>query len=297
MKKLFFALLLSFASVFSVQAFDKSRPLSVIVPFNPGGGTDLIFRNFQRYSERVGITVNPIYRPGANGMIGVLELARSTTDGNIAAIAPSQSVAETVVKNSNVEYTTVSGIGSSLWVVVVNSKSSINTWPDLVAQLRSGKKTVFGSGATGQLNMINQVLDNLKLETQPIIAPFNGAGPAVTNLIGGHIDVMVVPMAAVFTQIEGGNLRAVATIGSIQNFTHLPNLQKAFPNWKEHDIFGFMLPKGTRPEAVAFWNAHLRSYLSDQRVREELIKEYTEPVKFGPGSFDNAVNLGRDLVK
>jgi tripartite-type tricarboxylate transporter receptor subunit TctC len=297
MKKLFFALLFSIASVVSAQTFDKTKQLSVIVPFNPGGGTDLIFRNFQRYSERVGVSVIPIYKPGANGMIGVLELAKSPVSGYIAAIAPSQSVAETVVKNSNVDYTTITGIGSSLWVVVVNSKSGITSWGDLSAQLKSGKRTAFGSGATGQLNMTNQVLENLKLDTQPIIAPYNGAAPAVTDLIGGHIDVMVVPLSAVFTHIEGGSLRAVASIGTIPSYKHLPNLQKVFPNWKEHDIFGFLLPKGAKPDAVSFWNSHLQSYLADAKVREELIKEYTEPVKFGPASFDNAVNLGKALVK
>lgn len=290
-----FFISLSFANL--SYAVDRTKPLSVIVPFNPGGGTDIIFRNFQRYSERVGVSVQPVYKPGANGMIGVRELSNSPATGNIIALAPSQSVAEAVVKDQTISYVSVSGVASSLWVVAVNPTSGINSFSDLSSRLKANQKTVFGSGATGQLNMINQMLEKLKLSEQPIIAPFNGAAPAITNLMGGHIDVIVVPMSTVFKQIEAGNLRPIAVIGRIKGYESLPNLQKMFPDWKEHDVFGFILPRNTNAEAVNFWSTHIRAYLNDPQVKDELEKEYSEPVKFGNSNFDNAVRLSRELIK
>lgn len=298
LKKLLSAVVISLMATTSfAQGFDRSKPLSVIVPFNPGGGTDLIFRNFQRYSERVGVSVQPIYKPGANGIIGVRELANTSTSGNTIGLAPSQSVAETIVKDSSITYTTVSGVASSLWVVAVNSNSDIKTFADLSTRLKSNQKTVFGSGATGQLNMINQILEKLKLSEMPIVAPFNGAAPAVTNLLGGHIDVIVVPISTVFKQLEAGNLRPIAVIGKVKGYESLPNLQKLFPDWKEHDIFGFILPKNVSQEGLEFWSNHIKAYLTDPKVREELEKEYAEPVKFGASNFDRAVNLSKELVK
>lgn len=296
-KKLFSTFLFLFALMSSAYALDKSRPINVIIPFNPGGGTDLVFRNYQRYAERNGLNLVAVYKPGANGVIGVSELAKATPDGYTIAITPSQSVAEAVVRNPSVEYTAISGIGTSVWAIVVNPKSDINSFADLVAKLKTEKKPVFGSGATGQLITINKILENLKVTDLPIIAPFNGAGPAITNLLGGHIDVIVVPISTVFTHLDAGTLKPVAVIGNVKKYEHLPNLQKMFPAWKDHDLFGAILPKGASPEAVAFWSNQFKSYLNDPRAQEELIKEYTEPAKFGTEKFNQAVNLSKAAVK
>lgn len=296
-KQLFLSLLLAVSSIASAQALDKTRPINVIIPFNPGGGTDLVFRNYQRYAERTGLNIVPVYKPGANGIIGVSELVRAPADGYTIAITPSQSVAEAVVKNTSVEYTTVSGIGTSVWAIAVNPKSDINTFSDLVAKLKTDNKPVFGSGATGQMITINKILENLKVTDLPIIAPFNGAGPAITNLLGGHIDVVVVPMSTVHAQLEAGTLKPIAVIGNIKKYEHLPNLQKLFPAWKDHDLFGVILPKGSSPEVVAFWNTQFKSYLTDSKAQEDMIKEYTEPAKFGPDKFNQAVTLSKAAVK
>jgi tripartite-type tricarboxylate transporter receptor subunit TctC len=296
-KKIFLILLLGISALSTAQPIDKTRPINVIIPFNPGGGTDLVFRNYQRYAERTGLNVVPVYKPGANGIIGVSELARAPTDGYTIAITPSQSVAEAVVKTPSIEYTTVSGIGTSVWAIAVNPKSDINTFSDLVAKLKTNNKPVFGSGATGQLITINKILENLKVTDLPIIAPFNGAGPAITNLLGGHIDVIVVPMSTVYAQLDAGTLKPIAVIGNIKKYEHLPNLQKLFPAWKDHDLFGIILPKGAAPEVVAFWNTQFKSYLTDPTAQEDMIKEYTEPAKFGPDKFNQAVSLSKAAVK
>ena len=143
---------------------------------------------------------------------------------------------------------------------------------------------------------INKILENLKVTDLPIIAPFNGAGPAITNLLGGHIDVIVVPISTIHAHLDAGTLRPIAVIGNIKKYEHLPNLQKLFPAWKDHDLFGAILPKGASTESVTFWRNQFKSYLTDPRAQEELLKEYTEPAKFGTDLFDQAVRLSKSTV-
>jgi tripartite-type tricarboxylate transporter receptor subunit TctC len=296
-KKITAIILTTLSMLASAQAFDSSKSLNVIVPFNPGGGTDIIFRNFQRYSEKVGVTVVPSYKPGANGVIGVMELAKSLPDGRTIAIVPSQSVAEAVVRFPNTEYVAISGIGSSLWAVVVNGKSDITSFDKFVQRLQSNNQPSFGAGASGQLNMINQILEKLNVTNTPVIASYNGAGPAVTDLIGGHIEVIVVPLSTVHKQLEAGSLRPIAVVGDIKAYSNLPNLQKQFPGWKNYDVFGFIMPKGTSSEAAMFWRKHVEGFLNDKQAREELLKDFTQPANYGASSFDNAVNISKPLVK
>jgi tripartite-type tricarboxylate transporter receptor subunit TctC len=296
-KHLLIILLMLFSNIANAQSFDKSSPIKVIIPFNPGGGVDIIFRNFQKYSERVGINITPVYKPGANGIIGIRELASAAPTGNTIAIVPSQTTAEAVVKDPNIMFRSISGIGSSYWAVVVNPKSEIKSFADLSLYLTSGKSIAFGSGATGQYNMITQLLGKIKVVTPPIIAPFNGAGPAITSLMGGHIDVIIVPISTVIKHLEAGTLRPIAIVGKVSGYDNLPNLQVLFSDWKEYDVFGFILPNGVNADATSFWNAHIKSYLEDTIVQEEFSREYIKVIKFNPASFDTAVELSKTLVK
>lgn len=285
MKKLITFILSTSLSLTSF-AFDTSKPVSVIIPFNPGGGTDLLFRSFQKYTDTTQVKVSPVYKPGAAGAVGVNELVKSPADGYTVAIVPSPSMKEAIKKNPDIKVTVVSGLGSSIWAVAVNSNSSIKTFADLEAKLKAKDKVVFGSGAAGQTQFMTEMTTSMGVG-MPVVANFNGAGPAVTNLLGNHVDLIAVPMGTMKSHADAGTLKIIATFGT--DLDGIVNLEKKYPNWKSDDLFGFLLPPNASPDAVTFWSKYIEKFLTDPNTKKLFSEVSVAPSKFGVTDYTNAM--------
>lgn len=295
MKKLF-ALLLVTVCLIS-HAFQPASTVNVVVPFAPGGGVDSLFRNLQAYAATKNVNLSPVYKPGAGGVVGIKELATLPSDGNTLGISPAGSMAAAIKKHSDLNLTTITGIRNSVWGVVVNTNSKFTSYDILVSELKQGNKVVFGQGASGQLIVVNQLLSEVNPSKQPAIAAYKGAGPAVKDLLGNHIDVIVVPLTSVYKYLESGDLRIVATIGTTDKIKDVVNLAEVYPNWIQADMFGLVVPAGLTKEATAYWSKFMQDYLSDKTVLETFEKEFSQPAKFGAEQFNTPVKVNLDLLK
>lgn len=295
MKKII-ALLLVSVSMFA-HAFQPGSTVNVVVPFAPGGGVDALFRNLQAYAATKDINLSPVYKPGAGGVVGIKELASLPSDGNTLGISPAGSMANAIKKHSDLNLKTITGIRNSVWGVVVNANSKFTSYDVLANELKQGNKVVFGQGAAGQLIVVNQLLTEVNPATRPAIAAYKGAGPAVKDLLGNHIDVIVVPLVSVYKYVESGDLRVVATIGSTDKIKGAAKLQEVYPNWVQADMFGLIAPAGLDKEAEAYWSKFMQGYLSDKTVLESFDKEFSQPSKFGPEQFDKPVKVNLDLLQ
>lgn len=294
MKTIIAFVLLSLSAL--AHAVEPGSTVNIVVPFAPGGGVDAVFRNMQAFAATKNVNLSPIYKPGAGGVVGIKELTSMPADGSVLGIAPASAMAQAIKKHKNINVDTITSIRNSVWGVVVNSNSNYNSYDELVSATKQGK-IVFGQGAAGQLIVIQQLISEIKPTTQPSIAAYKGAGPAVNDLLGNHIDVIIVPLVSAMKHVESGNLKVLATIGPSSKFKDVPRIDQIYSNWVQADMFGLVAPVGLTNKDKQFWNDFMMSYLTDKTVLESFEKDFTNPGKFGPEQFNNAVKVNLELLK
>lgn len=277
-------LLLIFTLLFSsfVYSFDLTdKPITVVIPFPPGGGVDATVKNLAKYAEKHKIKLFPVYKPGADGLIGMNELAKLPKDGYHISVATSGNIATYQIKNNTSDLTPLIGIRNSMSAVVVNSNSNIKTFEEYENAIKNDPNFNFGFGAPGQRMLINQLIEMMKVANKPAMIPYKGGAQVVTDLLGGHITSAMVPFNIVASHIDSGALRLIAINASsvLPKYPSATLLQKKYPAWQDFDWYCLVLPPDTSPEIRKTWVNFMKQYLSDTTVLTEFAQEYAEPVK------------------
>ena len=290
MKLLLLLLTLVFSNI--AYSFDLAeKPVNVIIPFPPGGGVDATFKNLARYAEKHNIKLIPVYKPGAEGLIGMNELAKMPKDGHHISIATSGNIATYQIKNNTNDLTPLIGIRNSMSAVVVNSSSNIKTFEEYENAIKNDPKFNFGFGAPGQRMLINQLTEMMKVTIKPVMIPYKGGAQVVTDLLGGHITSAMVPFNIVSSHIDSGALHLIAINASspLSKYPSVILLQKKYPTWQDFDWYCLVLPPNTSPEIRKDWTSFIKQYLSDPLVLSEFTQEYAEPVKQDQKSAESTV--------
>lgn len=285
MKKIIAALLLSVSSV----TFAKG-PTEVIIPFPPGGGVDIVFKNLQAYAANNGVTLVPNYKPGADGIIAARELANDKKASRLG-LFPASTMGNVVSKEPNYTYKAITGLRSSVFGFAVRSESTISDLETLRLRVRAGANISFGYGAPGQLNVIEQYLGLVKThpDRPPLMVPYKGAAPAIVDAIAGTIDVIAVPLVTIDSQIASGKLKLLATTGRTKKYPNVPSLTDVYKDWQQYEMFGVVANEDMPAEEVAMWTQFLKKYMSDIEVKESFEKEFTNISPFGPKAYNSAV--------
>ena len=283
------------AHAFNVQ----SKPVTVVIPFAPGGGVDQTFRNLQRYATSKGITLNPVYKPGAEGVIAKRELIGMPEDGFHLSVTTAGVIANYRITNPETDVVPITAIRDSIMVFVTHPNSNINSFDELEKSVKDGKKVSFGFGAPGQRMVLEQFFSFAKPSTTPLLVPYKGGAPVVTDLLGGHVDVAAVPLSIVKNHIDSGKLKLLA-IGARTKIEGLPDvtLVKAkYPTWEDPDAFAIVVEKGTDPAAIKFWSDFMKEYMNDSAIRKEFASEWTIPAEFGPKAIEKMIELSTKNIK
>ena len=278
-------------SVSEVHAFNPTaHPVTVILPFAPGGGVDQTFRNLQKYAIDRGIELIPVYKPGAEGSISLHELASMPTTGYNISLTTSGVIAYHSLKYPNEGITPISGIRNSVGAFVAGIKTPYHTLDDLQKAVKRGDNVKFGFGAPGQQMALEGFFELIKPKTKPLMVPYKGGGPVVNDLLAGTIDAAQVPFSVVKQHIDAGKLRLLATTKIKLPGYDAPTIESKLPAWKELDEYAVVTPKNTDPAAVQFWTAFIKEYTSDKHVQEQFIKDFTIKSSAGPEALLNIVN-------
>lgn len=279
MKNILITVVLFLSSI--AHSFEiTEKTINVIIPFPPGGGVDQTFRHLQKYSAERGVTMIGIYKPGADGLIGMNALSKAPTDGYNIAIGTTGTIATYQIKNNTDNLIPLIGIRNSMSAVVVNSNSPIKTFEEYEYAIKNDPKFNFGFGAPGQRMLITQLTEMMKVTNKPMMIPYKGGAQVITDLLGGHITSAMVPFNIVANHIESGALRLIA-INADSTLSKYPNvtlLQKKYPAWQDFDWYCLVLPPDTPAHIRKTWFEFMRQYLSDPIVLEEFKQEYAEPV-------------------
>ena len=254
-----------------------SRPIKFIVPYPPGGNTDIVGRTFaQKLSERLGQPIVIDNRPGAAGSIGMAVAAKSPADGYTLVIGDLGSLVIAAFANSNLPYNPQKdfapiGLVTAVSIVVtVNPKSPDNTFDELLARARAnpGKITYGTSGAGSPGHLAMEMLRAIT-KVEMVNVPYKGGALAVTDLLGGQIDVVVDGSA--FAQVKGGKLKAIAVTGPrLPALPDVPSMSESVKGYEFTNWWGILAPVGTPPEAVKKINDELTAIAALPEIRERL---------------------------
>jgi tripartite-type tricarboxylate transporter receptor subunit TctC len=259
-----------------------SKPITVVVPFPPGGPTDVATRIVaQKMSQGLKQNILIDNRSGASGTIGAAVAAKAAPDGyTFVMLATPTLLAAHLYGPTPYDifksFTPVGTVYDLPIVMVVNPKvlPGVNSLQDLIAKAKaeSGKLnyTTAGAGSFGHLT--TEQLKNIgKFDMQHV--PYRGSAPAVTDLIGGQVPAMFSDLVAVMPHIRSGTLRAVA-VGSGKRVSLLPDVktvaEQGFPGFDATSWGGLLAPAGTPKDVVDRMSAELKTALADKDVQDKL---------------------------
>jgi tripartite-type tricarboxylate transporter receptor subunit TctC len=247
-----------------VLAAYPDRLVKIVVPFAPGGGTDVVARALaQEMSRDLGVPVIIENKPGAGTIIGTQAVATSEPDGytllmGTFANAVNPSLYDKLPYDPHKDLTPVSLVARSFNIVVVNPASNIMSIADLIAAARAEPDKLsygtYGTGTSAHLaGELFKALTGVNLTT----VPYKGAAPAISDLLGGQIQVMFTTVASAASLIEAGQLRALAVTSAERSsaFPKLPTVAEAgVPGYVAESWYGLFAPAGVPADVIARLN-------------------------------------------
>jgi tripartite-type tricarboxylate transporter receptor subunit TctC len=281
---------LALAGPASAQGF-PAKTVTIVVPFPPAGGADTLARTLApRLSAIWGQTVIVENRPGASGHIGTEQVAHAAPDGYTLVMASTAAITE---KNLP-RLAPVALVSAEAYVVALNAAVPIGNVKELIAYARAHPgKLHFGSSGIGAASHLSGELFKSQAHIDMQHVPYKGTGQALTDLLGGQIELMFAPTQTVIPQLPSGRIKAIAVTG-LQPLEALPNLPtvaaSGLPGYQAQGWFGLLAPKATPAPVLARLHDDVNKVLALPEVRRELVAKGAEP---GTGS---AADFGRFIA-
>lgn len=272
------------------------RPVRIIVPFAPGGGTDIVARVVaQPMSGALGQSVVIDNRPGAGGSLGEEMIARATPDGYTLGMVSGYGTNAAIYKLTYDQVTDIQAviaIGDSGMIVALHPAVPVKSVQEFITYAKSNPgKLNYGSSGTGALAHLAVELMNLLAAVRTTHIPFKGTGPALTALLSKDVDFIFGSMPSTMPHIAANRLRGVAvtTPKRWHALPELPALGESVKGYLAVITYGLIAPKGIRPEALQRWNSELNKIIQSREMKERLAKDGLEPVGGAPQVFHNVI--------
>ena len=293
------ALLVTLALMASAAvAAYPDKPVRLVVPFAPGGGTDLVARTLAAgMSKELGQQVIIDNKPGAGTVIGTDNVAKSPADGYSIVIATfAHAVNPSMVPKlpfvADKAFTPITLIGKGPNVLVVRADSPYKSVKDLLAAAKGqpGKLTYASQGNGTSAHLAGEMFTNLA-KVQMTHVPYRGAGPAITDLLGGQIDMIFGTAAAVSTFVDSGKLRAIGVTSSAPSaaFKGVPPIAESVPGYQVESWYGLYAPAGTPAEVIAKLNAAAKKAAHNPDFAKKIEQEGLTVVASDPTELDRYV--------
>jgi tripartite-type tricarboxylate transporter receptor subunit TctC len=298
------AVLLAFAAPVAASAQGyPTRPIVLVSPFPPGGSVSLVARIVaEKMSETLGQSVVVENRGGAGGTIGARFVAKSAPDGYTLLLGYTGTLAigPSLYPNAGFEprkdFAAIGRIGSAPTMLVVHPSVPVHSVAELIAYAKARPGEVnYGSAGIGTVGHLAGELLATMAGVKLTHVPYKGTGPAITDLLGGHIPMMFTPIPTAHGQAEAGLLRALA-VSSAQRSSLLPDLptvaESGLPGYEAALRYGLVAPAGTPRAIVERLNKELRLALTAEDVRQRLATDGAEVLPSSPEEY--AADIDRE---
>jgi len=283
-----------------------SRAVNLIVPFPPGGSTTVMARNVaDKLSAALGQQIVVENRGGAGGTLGTRFVAKAPPDGYTILLSYTATMAIAPAMNANAGYdphkdfTPIGMIGFAPNVLVVHPSMPVHSIAELIAYAKAAPAPLqYGSPGVGTVNHLagEYLASEAGLKLQHV--PYKGNGPAISDLLGGHIPMMFLPIPVALGNVKAGTLRALA-ITTAKRSSLLPDLptlaESGVPGFDAALRYGLMAPAGTPPAVIARLNRELNAALASEDVKERLATEGAESLPGTPEAY--AADVAGDEMK
>jgi tripartite-type tricarboxylate transporter receptor subunit TctC len=273
---------------FGVRA-QSARPVHLIVPFTPGGSTDILARALApKLMLALGQNVIVENRPGAGGSLGAGEVAKAEPDGNTLLMGHIGTLAVNPAIYPKLSYDPLKSFAPVAWVarvpnvLVVNAKAPTKSLREFVDRARANPgQLTYSSGGNGSAAHITFEYFKLRAQIFMLHIPYRGTAPSVSDLIAGQVDCTFTGSPAVLPHVKSGRLRALA-VSSAQRVAALPDVptvaESGYPGFEADQWYGVVAPAGTPPERVSRLNAEINKALALPDVAQQLTLEGATPV-------------------
>jgi tripartite-type tricarboxylate transporter receptor subunit TctC len=275
------------------------RPIRIVVPFGPGGGVDVMARLFaEKAQARLGVAVIVENRAGASGTIGGLSVQQSPADGTTLLFAPLTHVMANLVMSKApydpvADFTPVARVGETPMLVVMSAKMPQHTLAEVAAAARERPSdwTVATSGLGSAGHIASIELNNIS-KANLTITPYRGTALALTDVIGGHVQLLIDSIITLLPPARDGKVKALA-ITSAKRSTLAPDiptaLESGMPTLEFTSWFGFFGPKGLPDDVVHKLNATFADAGRELAQEGQLATIGIEPVAETPAAFASFV--------
>jgi tripartite-type tricarboxylate transporter receptor subunit TctC len=298
------AVLLAFAAPVAASAQGyPTRPIVLVSPFPPGGSVSLVARIVaEKMSETLGQSVVVENRGGAGGTIGARFVAKSVPDGYTLLLGYTGTLAigPSLYANAGFDprkdFGPVGRIGTAPTMLVVHPSFPVHSVAELIAYAKAHPGEInYGSAGIGTVGHLAGELLGTMAGVRLTHVPYKGTGPAITDLLGGHIPMMFTPIPTAHAQAESGLLRALA-VSSAQRSSLLPDLptvaESGLPGYEAALRYGLVAPAGTPRAVVERLNKELRLALTADDVRQRLATDGAEVLPSSPEEY--AADIDRE---
>jgi len=283
------------ASTGSAQTY-PSRPIRLVVPFPPGGSTDILARALaQKLSEGLSQPLVIDNRPGAGGSIGSDAAAKAAPDGytllmgQLGTLAVSPAIYKNLPYDPVKSFAPVSLMAIVPSVLVVNPQVAAASAAELIAYARANPgRLTYGSAGSGSTSHLTTEYFKLATGTDILHVPYKGVGPMLTDLISGQLSMGINGAPAVMPHVNSGRLRALAVTGiaRLPSLPQIPTLDESgVKGFDASGWYGIVAPAGTSRGIVAKLNAEIRRIMQTPDLRARLDTEGAIPAAGSPEEF------------
>lgn len=273
------AALLAATTVAAAQNYPQ-RPVRFVVPYAPGGSTDTLARSMGgKLSELLGQQVVVDNRPGANGDIGMSIVAKAPPDGYsivlgyIANLAIGPSLYAKMPYDPVKDFATITQVAGASNIFVTHPSLPAKNFKEFIGYVKANpKKVSFASAGVASVGHLTGELLNDMAGIDMQHVPYKGSGQAISDLVGGHIKVMISGMASTLPHVRSGKLVGIVTTGLKRTpaTPDIPTISETYPGFESSSWFGVLAPAGTSKPIITRLNADIHKSLQDPAVAKRL---------------------------
>jgi tripartite-type tricarboxylate transporter receptor subunit TctC len=305
MKRSLLFILMALSSAWAAAQSWPHKPVKFIVPFAPGGATDIAARMLgEKLTQVWGQTVIIENRGGAGGALGAAEAARAAPDGYTlffpsgSVMTANQHVYTRLNYDPEKDFVPVTNVVSGPQVLVVPAGSPYRTVKDLVDAARANPgKLTFGHAGIGTQTHLAAENFLYQAKADAVSVPYKGEAPALAGLVGGEISFALTNLAAAIPHLQGGRLRAlgVTSLAEAPQLPDVPPVAATLPGFENAGWFGIVAPAGTPKEIVQKVYEDTRKTLESTEMRARFFAQGLAPVGNSPAQFAAAMKAESGL--